>query len=65
MNCVNPRCKAELEADHVLLVTTTKIRRFCHVGCLIESHEIYVANMLGEDCDPVPRKVTRAKKGKR
>jgi hypothetical protein len=37
-NCENPFCAEELSADHVTLITTAHLRRFCTVECLVESH---------------------------
>jgi hypothetical protein len=37
MNCENPFCNDPLRADHVTLVTTGHVRRFCTVECLIDS----------------------------
>lgn len=42
--CENPGCKAELTWDHVTLVTTKHVRRFCSVECLMRS---YLTNLVG------------------
>jgi hypothetical protein len=42
MTCENPACKYELRADHVTLVTTKHVRRFCSVECLVESHKAHL-----------------------
>jgi hypothetical protein len=36
--CENPTCKNKLSADHITLVTTAHVRRFCYMDCLIESY---------------------------
>jgi hypothetical protein len=36
--CENPFCNEPLTPDHVTLITTGHVRRFCEVECLIESH---------------------------
>lgn len=40
--CANPNCGAELGVDHVTLITTAHIRRFCCVECIAAGNE---ANM--------------------
>jgi hypothetical protein len=32
--CENPRCGCVLEIDHVTLLTTEHVRRFCTVDCV-------------------------------
>lgn len=32
--CANPLCRVPLGVDHVTLVTTAHVRRFCWVGCI-------------------------------
>lgn len=34
--CANSRCRAPLPVDHVTLVTTRHVRRFCTVECIAE-----------------------------
>jgi hypothetical protein len=38
--CENPDCDAQLYPDHVTLITTEHVRRFCTVECLVESWKI-------------------------
>ena len=38
--CENPNCYERLYVDHVTLVTTAHVRRFCTVDCLVESWKI-------------------------
>jgi hypothetical protein len=33
-HCANPYCQAPLGADHVILLTTMHMRRFCTVECI-------------------------------
>lgn len=35
-HCANLRCRRPLQVDHVTLTTTTHIRRFCQVECVID-----------------------------
>ena len=48
MRCENPKCREELSADHVILVTTMHFRRFCSVECLEESHRIHMDALAAE-----------------
>ena len=50
MRCENPRCGIDLHTDHVTLITTKHVRRFCSVECLSESahlHEDLIALSVG------------------
>jgi hypothetical protein len=38
--CANPGCRRELAVDHVTLVTTCHVRRFCSVDCISEGHKL-------------------------
>ena len=38
--CENPDCEYELGPDHVTLVTTAHVRRFCSLECLVNSWRI-------------------------
>jgi hypothetical protein len=38
--CANPACRAHLGTDHVTLVTTCHVRRFCSVECITEGHRL-------------------------
>lgn len=38
--CENPKCFERLYADHVTLITTAHVRRFCTVDCLVASWKI-------------------------
>lgn len=33
-NCADLSCQRELQRDHVTLLTTTQLRRFCTVECI-------------------------------
>lgn len=39
--CENPACDRPLRVDHVVLVTTKHVRRFCSVECIHESQQIH------------------------
>ena len=41
MYCTNPSCREPLGADHVLLVTTAHVRRFCSVECVEPSRQAF------------------------
>jgi len=38
--CANLACRVDLGADHVTLVTTCHVRRFCSVECITEGHRL-------------------------
>jgi hypothetical protein len=61
--CANARCRALLAADHVTLVTTAHVRRFCSVECIAEGqqahHEAIAAAARG-DGPPWPFEVLTA-----
>jgi hypothetical protein len=40
--CANLRCLADLEVDHVSLITTAHLRRFCSVACITEGHAVWL-----------------------
>lgn len=40
--CANNRCTVPLNVDHVTLVTTGHVRRFCSVECVAEGHEAHM-----------------------
>ena len=39
--CANSRCRAALGVDHVTLVTTVHVRRFCSVECIAEGQQAH------------------------
>lgn len=39
--CENPSCDVELGVDHVTLITTAHVRRFCSVECIAISQVIH------------------------
>ena len=39
--CANPLCRSILEVDHVTLVTTAHVRRFCSVRCIAEGQIVH------------------------
>jgi hypothetical protein len=41
MNCTNPACRKPLGVDHVTLVTTAHVRRFCSVECIEPSRKAH------------------------
>jgi len=41
MYCTNPSCREPLGTDHVLLVTTAHVRRFCSVECIEPSRQAF------------------------
>lgn len=50
--CANTRCGVVLDIDHVVLVTTVHMRRFCSVECITQGQEAHHAATRGElDCD--------------
>lgn len=36
LHCANPACRRPLAVDHVTLVTTAHVRRFCSVDCIAD-----------------------------
>ena len=36
--CDNPGCRVHLGVDHVTLITTCHVRRFCSVECITDGH---------------------------
>lgn len=52
-NCANLKCRAALGQDHVTLITTAHMRRFCSVYCVVDGleawHEYLAAN------NPLPK----------
>jgi len=49
-NCANLNCRRRLEVDHVTLITTTHMRRFCSVDCIVEGQTAWQAHRN----DPAP-----------
>jgi len=47
--CENPKCPNHLEIDHVTLVTTCHVRRFCSVECIAESQKAHLDDILEGD----------------
>lgn len=50
--CANADCRAELERDHVTLITTLHVRRFCSVECIADgqrAHHAAIAAMSWEE----------------
>lgn len=39
--CTNPSCREPLGVDHVQLVTTGHVRRFCSVECIEPSRQAF------------------------
>ena len=40
-NCANLKCRKPLGQDHVTLLTTTHLRRFCDVECITEGKQAW------------------------
>ena len=38
--CENPECAVFLDADHITLITTHHVRRFCSMKCVERSHHL-------------------------
>lgn len=38
-HCANARCRAPLSTDHVIMLTTKHMRRFCSVECIAEGQQ--------------------------
>jgi hypothetical protein len=47
--CANTRCGEALDVDHVTLVTTTHVRRFCSMRCVVEGHLAHVEALVAEN----------------
>ena len=45
--CENPKCNNKLNVDHVTLITTCHVRRFCSVECIAESQQEHIKDLLG------------------
>ncbi|MGH7611639.1 MAG: hypothetical protein ACREN4_06440 [Candidatus Dormibacteria bacterium] len=59
MNCANPDCGHVLDVDHVTLVTTTHVRRFCSVGCIAKGERAHLDALFEDplinfDSEPPP-----------
>lgn len=39
--CANVECRAKLERDHVTLITTLHVRRFCSVECIADGQRAH------------------------
>ncbi len=44
--CANSRCRAPLGVDHVVMITTAHMRRFCCVECIAEGNEAHMDEIL-------------------
>jgi hypothetical protein len=53
--CANQRCNKPLEADHVIMLTTMHMRRFCCVECIAEGQRAHIERILA-DVDTPERK---------
>lgn len=51
MRCANAACAQLLDVDHVTLVTTCHVRRFCCVECIAEGQRSF-AHVEGGVCSP-------------
>jgi hypothetical protein len=49
LHCANPRCGRALGVDHVTMVTTTHVRRFCTVECITEGQQCAMEAARVED----------------
>ena len=48
MTCDNARCKRQLAVDHVTLITTAHVRRFCCVECIAEGQQAALDAIMEE-----------------
>jgi hypothetical protein len=46
--CANLNCQKELKIDHVILLTTMHMRRFCSVECITEGQIAHYENLAQE-----------------
>ena len=46
MRCENENCKHLLSADHVIVVTTKHVRRFCCLECVVEGFELHMDKLI-------------------
>ena len=48
-NCANLRCRSPLDVDHVTLITTAHVRRFCSVECITEGQAAWHQRIVSAD----------------
>jgi len=46
--CANPDCRLPLTADHVILITTRHLRRFCGLPCVVKGYELSIERWMRE-----------------
>jgi hypothetical protein len=46
VRCENENCKNLLSADHVSVVTTQHVRRFCSMECVVESFQLHMDKLI-------------------
>jgi len=60
-NCANLRCRSQLSVDHVTLLTTVHMRRFCSVECIVEGQMAWLDQLkrvpAGDDHEDWMRRV--------
>ena len=44
--CANPACRTKLDVDHITLITTAHVRRFCSVECIEPSRLAHEDELL-------------------
>ena len=49
LRCANRMCRSSLKVDHVTLVTTGHVRRFCGVECITEGQEANIKQVTKFD----------------
>jgi hypothetical protein len=47
-HCTNPKCQLPIGVDHVTLVTTCHVRRFCSVECIAESQKAHYDQIMND-----------------
>lgn len=66
--CANLRCKRTLGRDHVTLVTTAHMRRFCSVLCITEGQRAWherIASPDNPEVQEIERRFWEQAKGRR
>jgi hypothetical protein len=48
VRCANAKCRQPLTVDHVTLITTAHVRRFCSVECIAEGHRAHLDAIAAE-----------------
>jgi hypothetical protein len=57
--CANERCQRPLGIDHVTMITTAHLRRFCTVECIAEGQDAHYDAIMAEVYGVTPDEMRR------